>query len=190
MFEVEQKFAVADFAAIEQKLREHGVELSSPIAQSDTYFAHPSRDFAATDEALRIRQVGDECRITYKGPKLDALTKTRCEIELPLACGAAGGHEFSEILQALGFTPVATVRKIRRAAVVQYQGFSVEIALDDVERVGRFVELEITASATSLDAARAALLKFAGELGLAQVERCSYLEMLLARAKPDAPPGV
>ena len=44
----------------------------------------PCRDFAQTDEALRIRTVGDTSFVTYKGPKLDATTKTRRELELPL----------------------------------------------------------------------------------------------------------
>jgi adenylate cyclase class 2 len=182
MFEVEQKFAVRDFAAIEATLRERGVELAAAVEQADRYFAHPARDFATTDEALRIRQVGEENRITYKGPKLDAVTKTRREIELPLALGPAHAQQFGELLIALGFSPVAIVRKRRRIGKLEHAGFSVEIALDDVEQVGQFVELEISATAATLDAARKALLEIAIALGLKEVERRSYLELLLAQA--------
>ena len=87
MFEVEQKFRVDGFAEIETHLARLGAEIENPIEQVDTYFAHPQRDFAATDEALRIRQVGDENFVTYKGPKIDSQTKTRREIELPFASG-------------------------------------------------------------------------------------------------------
>ena len=52
-----------------------------PAEQVDTYFSHPARDFAATDEALRIRSIDQENFVTYKGPKLDATTKTRREID-------------------------------------------------------------------------------------------------------------
>ena len=180
MFEVEQKFAVGDFAAIEQRLRERGVALAPAVEQADRYFAHPARDFAATDEALRIRQVGDDNRITYKGPKLDAQTKTRREIELPLIAGQAHAQQFGELLIALGFAPVAIVRKWRRVGKFEHQGFPVEIALDDVEQVGQFVELEISASAATLDAARKAILEISLALGLNEVDRRSYLEMLLA----------
>ncbi len=181
MFEVEQKFAVESFDAIEQQLRERGVQLSLPISQADRYFAHPARDFATTDEALRIRQIEDENRITYKGPKLDKLTKTRREIELPLAAGVVQAEQFGELLIALGFSPRAIVRKLRRTGHWMDRGFCVEVALDEVERVGTFVELEISAGDDALDAARAALLALASELGLTQVERRSYLELLLAQ---------
>ena len=88
--------------------------LGEPIVQSDQYFAHPARDFAQTDEALRIRTVGDTSFVTYKGPKLDATSKTRRELELPLAASDPDGSQFAELLAALGFTPVAIVRKQRR----------------------------------------------------------------------------
>ena len=181
MFEVEQKFAVESFDAIEQQLRERGVQLSLPIAQADRYFAHPSRDFAVTDEALCIRQIGAENRITYKGPKLDKLTKTRREIELPLAEGVAHAEQYGELLIALGFSPRAIVRKQRRVGRFEHRSFAVEVALDEVDQVGTFVELEISAEDEALDLARAALLNLADDLGLMQVERRSYLEMLLAR---------
>src|SRR4051794_13543350 len=69
-YEVEQKHRVTDKPALIARLRERGCSLEEPIQQSDQYFAHPCRDFAATDEALRIRVVGDESFVTYKGPKL------------------------------------------------------------------------------------------------------------------------
>jgi adenylate cyclase class 2 len=112
-FEVELKHRVDDEAALVARLAECGAVLSPPITQSDQYFAHPSRDFAQTDEALRIRVVGDQAFVTYKGPKLDTATKTRRELELPLDPSDAGGRKFAELLAAIGFTPVAVVTKQR-----------------------------------------------------------------------------
>ena len=79
--EVEQKFPVADRAALDRQLAALGFVPRDAELQVDQYFAHPARDFARTDEALRIRRVGQFNYITYKGPKLDATTKTRREIE-------------------------------------------------------------------------------------------------------------
>src|SRR6201995_5245701 len=112
-FEVEQKHLVPDMRVLEERLAERGVEIGHAIEQVDRYFAHPSRDFSQTDEALRIRTVGDNSFVTFKGPKLDTTTKTRHEIELPLDAGDRDGAKFGELLSALGFKPVAVVKKQR-----------------------------------------------------------------------------
>lgn len=180
-YEVEQKFAIADPAAVEKKLIALGGTFIAAVEQVDRYFGHPARDFAQTDEALRIRRVGEENRITYKGPKIDAVTKTRREIELPLAPGAQAADDFSTLLEALGFRRVAEVRKHRRTASLRWRGRELEAALDEVEHVGRFVELECSADEKDLDPARECLASLAKELGLEKSERRSYLELLLER---------
>jgi adenylate cyclase class 2 len=180
-YEVEQKFRLADPAAIAARLSALGVTLEAPSDQADRYFAHPARDFAATDEALRIRSAGVRNWVTYKGPKIDQATKTRRELELPIESGEAGAARFAELLAALGFAPVATVRKHRRKTVLDWHGEHVEIVLDDVDELGQFCELEISADDARLDAARAALADLARELELTEVERRSYLEMLLGQ---------
>ena len=75
--EVEEKFPVADLAQIEAKLAQMGVVAGESRIEIDLYFAHPARDFSATDEALRIRRIGSTGCLTYKGPKIDTTTKTR-----------------------------------------------------------------------------------------------------------------
>ena len=177
--EVEQKFAVDDFAAIEAKLAELGARIGPPVEQCDRYFAHPARNFAETDEALRIRRIGERSFITYKGPKLDATTKTRRELELPLAGGEAGAEQFTELLAALGFSPVGEVRKHRRQATLLWQDWPVEVVLDEVDEVGTFVEVELVVDESERESATAVVESLAAHLGLTQVEGRSYLEMLL-----------
>ena len=70
IFEVEQKFEVLKVDVLEQALLAMGAVIEDPVVQVDRYFTHPSRDFANTDEAFRIRSEGDENFITYKGPKV------------------------------------------------------------------------------------------------------------------------
>jgi len=179
-FEVEQKFLVSDLSALEHTLVSAGATFSDTIVQMDRYLAHPSRDYAQTDEALRIRQVGDANYITYKGPKIDTTTKTRKEIELPLHDGGEEAERWVGLLAALGFVPVAKVRKRRRCGRVVWQNAEVEIALDQVDGLGEFVELELTAEEASLDVAKAKIQSLADKLGLFRAERRSYLELLLA----------
>jgi adenylate cyclase, class 2 len=177
-FEVEQKHRVLDPAAVRQRLERRGAAFAAVIVQSDEYFNHPSRDFAKTDEALRIRTVGDESLVTYKGPKLDAETKTRRELELPLAATHA---EFAELLAALGFRSVFTVHKTRRPFELAAAGQSVHGAWDEVDGVGTFVELELAADEASLAEAKRVITTLASELDLGPSERRSYLELLLSQ---------
>lgn len=189
-FEVEQKFPVEEHGPIRTRLGQLGAECLGIVAQTDTYFAHPSRDFAQTDEALRLRRVGDLNWITYKGPKIDSRTKTRQELELPLAAGSLSFDQHVELLTALGFRPVAAVHKNReqwrlideRPSGENPTGrcFEIEIALDDVRQVGRFVELETVAGGEDeLLLAYEVINSLANDLQLGRAERRSYLELLL-----------
>ena len=89
------------------------------MVQIDCYYAHPVRDFAASDEALRLRQVGENNYITYKGPKLDTTTKTRREIEISLPDGLQSAAEAAELVEAddlcTSFGEVMTGRRAHRA---------------------------------------------------------------------------
>lgn len=178
-YEVEQKFPVADLENARGRLLALGASFQQPLNQADSYFAHPARDFGRTDEALRLRQIGDENLITYKGPKLDAPTKTRREIELPLAPGGPALEQFVELLHCLGFRRVLTVCKLREPGLLRWEGHSVHLALDQVSGLGSFVELEITADDSTLEQASGAVISLAAKVGLGPSERQSYLEMLL-----------
>jgi adenylate cyclase class 2 len=180
-YEVENKFPVADLSETERRLDEMKAEFESDVVQVDTYFSHPARDFATTDEAIRIRRVGEENFLTYKGPKIDHTTKTRREIELPIASGERGALDWTSMLEALGFRSVTEVRKRRRHMRVTWERSSIGVALDEVNGLGAFVELEILADDRGLSEARTRIAGLAKALGLAASERRSYLELLLDR---------
>jgi adenylate cyclase class 2 len=181
--EVEMKFAIRDLAPLERRLHEWGAVADAPRQDADHYFNAPDRDFARTDEALRLRRIGSGNFVTYKGPKRDAQTKTRTEIEVPLAPGEEAAEAFARLLQHLGYRFVAVVRKRRRIVHLQREGFHLEVCLDEVDGLGTFAELEILAPEEELERARQLLLKCADELGLSGSERRSYLELLLAGKK-------
>jgi adenylate cyclase, class 2 len=181
-YEVEQKFPVEDLAPIAARVQAMGAAPGGPQSETDLYFAHPSRDFVQTDEALRIRRKGAASLLTYKGPKVDATTKTRRELELPLGA-ESDGQNWQMLLEALGFRPVAEVHKTRCKAKLPYQGRTVEVSLDEVAELGTFVELELITPDGELDQARKCIAALAAELGLTTSERRSYLELLLERRK-------
>jgi adenylate cyclase, class 2 len=186
MLEVEMKFSDVDFARLERELRDGGAREDAARDDSDYYFNAPDRDFARTDEALRLRRIGKANFVTYKGPKRDAQTKTRTEIEVPLADSEQVAEEFARLLQHLGYRPVRNVRKRRRVFHWERGGYSLEVCLDDVAGLGHFAEIEIQAPEEDLEAARKVLLETANALGLTNTERRSYLELLLAKGADQA----
>jgi adenylate cyclase class 2 len=192
VYEVELKYRVADGRAIEDRLAGRGACWHGTTEQVDRYFNHPSRDFAVTDEALRLRSTAVGVAITWKGPRLDATAKTRREIELPLALAAVPAaaealaavpatlDRWTGLLEALGFRRVREVVKRRRLATVAWEGAVIEVALDHVAGLGDFVELELQAESAGIAVAAARIESLARELGCTNPERRSYLEMLLA----------
>ena len=186
MLEIEQKFARADFAALERRLADLGARTGAVHDEADHYLNAPDRDFARTDEALRLRRTGDRNDLTYKGPKLDAQTKTRVEIRADLAEGEDGAGKMRQVLLRLGYREVGVIRKDRAVFELAYGGFRVECCLDEVEGVGSYVELEIPTSEDRGDAARRALLELGRDLGLSGSERRSYLELWLEKHQGEA----
>jgi adenylate cyclase class 2 len=181
-FEVEQKFRADGHDEVARRLREMGAREGSRVEQEDLYLAHPARDFAATDEALRLRRVGEANAVTYKGPKRAGPTKTREEVEVPFVPGPSGFAGMRRVFEALGFRPVAAIRKVRTPYRLEAGGRPVEVVLDEAEGLGRFVEVETIASGEAdLAAAQGAVLELAGRLGLSEVEPRSYLRMSLER---------
>ncbi|WP_123621378.1 class IV adenylate cyclase [Halorubrum sp. CSM-61] len=195
MYEVEIKVP-ADVDAVRERLREAGAERVDARRQRDAYYDAPHRDFAETDEALRVRResplpdgIGGEAesapagadpapettKLTYKGPLLDEGSKTRAEHETEVDDGEA----MAGALSGLGFEPAAVVEK--RREFWSFAGFTV--TLDRVEGVGEFVEIEREVDDEgAIEATRDEALAALDRLGLdgdSQV-RTSYLGLLLA----------
>jgi adenylate cyclase class 2 len=179
MYEVEVKVA-ADLAAVADRLEALGATQTGDVVQVDTYYDAPHREFAETDEALRVRRETEagstEARITYKGPLVEAESKTREEHETTVA----DGETADDIFANLGFDPAATVEKDRR--FYRYDGYT--ITLDAVEGVGEFVEVETETDEDGVEAAREGAFEVLRELGLDPEDqtRTSYLGLLLENA--------
>ena len=187
MLEIEMKFPVSDFDAIRPQLDRWHAVAQPPIDEADHYFNAPDRDFARTDEAFRLRCIAAANRITYKGPKQVGPTKTRTEIEIGLEPGPEAAEQFRRMAQHLGYRPTAVVKKRRTCFDFQRDGFALQACFDEVELLGRFVEIEIVAEPEQRQRAQTVLLQVVGELGLPASEPRSYLEMVLAIT--PLPPG-
>jgi len=164
---------------LRDRLRELGAGAECALEQCDIYFAHPSRDFGRSDEALRLRRDARGLRLTYKGPKLDPPRKTREEIEFPLDTRIDTARS---LLERLGFRAIAEVAKTREDFLLPGPPRAV-VSLDRVASLGTFCEIEVEAG--TVEEGRARLDGLARRLDLADRPPIaeSYLELLLrARA--------
>ena len=174
LFEVEIKAYLDDYILVENQLQQLGAVFEKTIPQSDTYFQHPIRNFAQTDEALRIRISDTKSYLTYKGAKIDSSTKTREELELVIP----EPDKLNAILKKLGFSPVMNVRKSRRI----YNLDDIKISIDQVEELGTFIELELEISdKEKIHLAKERLFNLLMQLNISRkrLERSSYLELII-----------
>ncbi len=169
MLEIEIKARCADMVSLERKLIDMGAVSEGIRRERDLYYNHPSRDFAITDEAFRVRSAGEYCALTYKGPKLEGRSKTRFEAEVEI--GDAG--LMGEVLDRLGFHKVRAVEKERK----MYRLGDITVCLDRVAGLGDFAEIEKIGE--DRGPVEAELFALAEVLGLRDFERRSYLELLL-----------
>jgi adenylate cyclase class 2 len=172
VYEVELKFHLADVNHVVERLDAMSACFRDSVEQVDRYFSHPVRNFRKTDEALRLRQVGDSVQLTWKGPRVDTSAKVRQEIELGVMPQGPTGQTtvaaWTELLESLGFYQV----------FVHWHGSDIEIAIDTVANLGSYAEFEIIAGEGEVPLARDCVESLARELGLENPEPASYLELL------------
>ena len=92
-------------------------------------------ELRAAGQALRLRKRGERCTLTYKGPATRAPHKSREEIEVDVADGAA----FEVVLTRLGYQPSFRYEKYRTTFCTAGQPGIITI---DETPAGNFLELE------------------------------------------------
>jgi len=186
-FEVEIKVRLHEsIDEMKAKLTVVGAKWEVKLEHVDDYYLMPEgfRNFAETDEALRIRAVKQEgedekADITYKGKKLRGDTKTREEIIVKLS----SAEKMGGILEHLGFTNAYTIHKWREIFSHEYNGETIEITVDQIEHLpDPYMELELyAATEEEINAKQGLLFEFLKELGYRRKdsERLSYLELVM-----------
>lgn len=162
--EVEAKFRLKP--GVEEKIKEIA-KFVEEKDELDVYLNHPCRDFAKTDEALRIR-IEKKIKLTYKGPKVDSETKSREEVNVVVN----SSDETLKLFEFLGFKKFRTVRKRRKIFRLE----KAIICVDSVEGLGDFIEIEVEGGLENKEE----IFRIAEILGYSRAEsiRLSYLEML------------
>lgn len=187
MIEVEVKLKVNSLEEIAQLLTEKGCRRESFVRETDWYFTGEQRDFWQRDEALRVRKIVDlesglaTAVLTFKGPKLDAVSMTRRELETKVEDAVVA----KQILESIGFRAVVPVEK-ERQVYTYLEKNGVSICLDHVKDLGDFMEVEILVeSEAERESALCEIAAILDELGYAMRDttRRSYLSQLLEKGR-------
>jgi len=173
MLEIELKVRVPDLSPVRDRLASLHAEPLESVEERDVYYNAPDRDFADTDEALRVRYAGGRVIITYKGPKIREFgLKAREEFNTMVE----SGEDFEKMLDRLGFRRTLEVRKRRE----YYRFAGAIISLDNVDGLGTFAEIEYEGK--NRGDAEEAIAEIARKIrveGTPLLE--SYLELLLSK---------
>ena len=180
MYEIEVKVPLKDARETEQLLLTIGFEVSRKIREEDHYYDNASAQIKTNGEALRVRHITDlaggvsKSVITFKGKKMDTVSKSRKELET----GVSDGKLAEQIFEAIGFCKVTpSVIKVRQELVLE----DMTACIDKIDGLGAFLELEIVIGHE--EEKESALSKISGVLeklgySLSDTIRNSYLALL------------
>jgi adenylate cyclase class 2 len=166
--EVEIKIEISDIGQIREKVAKMG-KLIKSINQIDDYYIPCHRDFFAQKpfpvEWLRIRQNPDKAIFEYDlSINKDEKGEQECAKEYETEI--ANPEELRKILGFLDFKKVVTVNKKRE----YWNCGKIEVALDEIEGLGTFIEAEAKGNFKDNSEAKIACINFLESIGIADVK--------------------
>jgi len=181
--EVEIKIAIDNFEEIREKVSTIG-KLIKSIHQIDDYYNPSHKDFLGKKpqptEWLRLRTNPDKVIFEYdKAVNMQADGNYEYAEEYETAI--SNKEEFIKILEFLDFKKAVTVDKQRE----YWDCGDLEIALDRINNLGDFIEVEAKGNFDNIEEARKACLSFLNNIGIKNAERIEikkgYPVMLLEK---------
>lgn len=177
MIEIERKFRLSAVAAqkIRQRFEDKYGNLES-IHQVDKVFLlgiDSFKDFTAGMPVVRLRTEGSSTRLTYKRAINDSGDALEHEL------GVESARIMEAILLETDFRVVTSVTKDR----IEVSDGDLTFALDHVERLGDFIEIEmVSVDASRLREIEKRIMTAAGELGLndSDIELKKYDQLIAA----------
>ena len=137
LVETEVKIAVTEPDAIRDLLGSRGFRQSVfRRFETNTLYDTPDGRLRQKSMLLRIREVGGECIITWKGPGTAGAHKSRPEVET----SAGSAEKLSRIFEEIGFQPTFRYEKFRTEFKTAPDAPGV-VTLDETP-IGNYLELE------------------------------------------------
>jgi len=169
--EIEAKYSVAEHEPVRAKLRAAGATRLGCVMETNRFFDRSDESLRHAGCGLRVRaaEVIDgepvSATITFKGPIRAGAMKVRPEFEL----NVADAHKAADLLAQLGFAEFFAFEKRRETWRLR----DCLVELDELPRIGRYVEVEGPAEASVV-----AVAELVG-LSTLSIERASYLALLM-----------
>jgi adenylate cyclase class 2 len=163
--EVELKFRAPE--GIEKRIEGIGARFLGESHERDIHYDRAG-ELREKGMTLRVRHTASGKELTYKGPQTREDVKALEEINVPV------DGDIDEVFHRLGFQEDKVVTKEKRRVSYEFDGVTVNV--DDVEKLGRFVELEVITD--DADDGKARLMAVAEKLGLKDPITISYPQML------------
>lgn len=166
--EVEVKIEIENLGDIRKKVSAVG-KLIKSIKQVDEYYVPIHRDFFAQKphptEWLRIRTNPDKVIFEYD-KSINKKENGEQEYAEEYETEILNAEEFRKILKFLDFKKVVTVDKQRE----YWDCEDLEVALDKIEGLGSFIEVEAKGNFENTVDAKKACFKFLDKLGIENAE--------------------
>lgn len=161
--EIKIKLTKNDFQNLEKNL-ENKAEFVGEFMQEEQYFQPIGEKYIEPDGSiyrwLRLRTVNGKSKLTHKHVSRN-IGKGRSTIEYETS--VSDSDQTRKIIHAMGFENVLKFTKKRK--VYKYKE-KFEIALDQTENLGYFVEIEYHSDAGDIQGANKMIEKVSNELGL------------------------
>lgn len=132
MLEMELKARLNNKVQMLERLSEQGCRWSVSSVQDDVIYIKSDMAQHLNTPVFRIRKIDDKTILTLKIQAVDLNTAKELELEV------SDDKIMHQILQTIGFEAKVEVKK--RRTETEYKGYT--ICIDEVERLGDFVEIE------------------------------------------------
>ncbi len=174
MIEVEIRAKIKDVGSIKESLNKMGIQFIKNVKQIDRIFGHPKfldkeNKIIKGGLVVRIREINDSCNLEFK-----EIVRQGGGFEIK---AKLDNVDFGiELLEKLDFNEAFVISKTRDA--YKYNDF--EIAIDQVEQLGDFIEIEkVVSSREKIDKAREDCVKLLEQISPeAEITNEKYGDMM------------
>ena len=179
--ELEKSYIISkeDEEKIEEKLKLAEFKLVSEENECDTYFSDKNLKFIKDKVCLRTRKINNEClELTYK-PKSTEETEKYGKREVNIQLKLEDENDIKFIIEQLGYKEYVSFKKYRKTFSKKVNGFDRNVMIDELDGIGKFIELEILSDIKDKQTMEKELKDFIGEFGFdkLQIKKLPYRDI-------------